>query len=96
MRVIKAILIFYQKILFPTLIFTGLLGVVVFGFTEEFSLKILGSAYIITGLMFHYFIYEIRYANEYYFYYNFGLSRSMLWLCTFSLNLAIGLLFIIL
>jgi hypothetical protein len=95
MRIFKAILIFYQKIFFPTLIFSGLLGLLIFGLTEELSLKAIGSAYILSGFLFHYFMYEIRSANEYYFYYNMGLSRLSLWIGTFILNLAIGFIFIV-
>ena len=96
MRTLKAILIFYQKLIIPTLILSGLLGFIGLGITGEFSLKTIGVSYIFLGLLFHYFIYEVRNNNEYYFYYNMGLSRLSLWLITFFLSLIIGLTFILL
>ncbi len=95
MRIIKAILIFYQKLILPTLVLSGLLGLIGFAIAGEFSLKTIGISYIFLGLLFHYFIYEIRNSNEYYFYYNLGLSRLSLWIITFVLSLVIGLIFII-
>jgi len=96
MRTLKAILIFYQKLITPTLILSGLLGIIGLGITGEFSLKAIGISYIFLGLLFHYFIYEVRNSNEYYFYYNLGLSRLSLWIITFVLSLIIGLTLIIL
>lgn len=96
MRTLKAILIFYQKLIIPTLILSGLLGFIGLGITGEFSLKTIGVSYIFLGLLFHYFIYEVRNNNEYYFYYNMGLSRLSLWIITLFLSLIIGLTFILL
>jgi hypothetical protein len=94
MRIVKAILIFYQKLIIPTLILSGLLGFIGLGITGEISLKTIGISYIFLGLLFHYFIYEVRNYNEYYFYYNMGLSRLSLWIITFVLSFIIGLIFI--
>jgi hypothetical protein len=96
MRMFKTILIFYQKLIIPTLVLSGLLGFIGLGITGVFSLKTIGISYIFLGLLFHYFIYEVRNYNEYYFYYNMGLSRLSLWLITFILSLVIGLIFILL
>jgi len=96
MRTFKAILIFYQKLIIPSLIISGLLGFIGFRITGEISLKTIGISYIFFGLLFHYFIYEVRKGNEYYFYYNLGLSRLSLWIITFVLNLIIGLIFMLL
>lgn len=91
MRIFKAVLIFYQKLIIPTLGLSGSLGLIEFKLTGEFSLKTFGISYILFGLLFHYFIYEVRNSNEYYFYYNLGLSRLSLWIITFVMSLAIGL-----
>lgn len=96
MRILKAILIFYQKLIVPTLILSGLIGLMGLALFGEFSLKTIGISYIFLGLLFHYFIYEVRNSNEYYFYYNMGLSRLSLWIITFGLSLVIGLIFIFL
>lgn len=95
MRILKAILIFYQKLIIPSLILSGLFGFIGLGIAGEFSLKTIGISYVFLGLLFHYFIYEVRNSNEYYFYYNIGLSRLSLWLITFVLNLMIGFIFIL-
>jgi len=94
MRIVEAILIFYKKLLIPSLLLSGLLGLIGLAVVGEFSLKTIGISYIFLGLLFHYFTYEVRNSNEYYFYYNLGLSRLSLWLITFTMNLAIGLTFI--
>lgn len=88
---LKAILIFYQKLIVPASILTGLIGVMGFGITEEFSFKVLGISYVILALLFHYFIYEVKHFNEYYFYYNMGLNRLTLWTANCILSLIIGL-----
>jgi len=92
MRILKSILIFYQKLIIPTLALSGLLAFIGMGITDKFSFKTVGVSYIFLGLIFHYFIYEIRNFNEYYFYYNLGLSRISLWVSTFSLNIIIGII----
>jgi hypothetical protein len=74
--------------------FSGLLGFIGLGIVGAFSLKTIGISYIFSGLLFHYLIYEVRNRNEYYFYYNLGLSRLILWVVTFVLSLLIGLTFI--
>jgi hypothetical protein len=96
MRMLRAILIFYQKLFVPALVLSGLLGLIGFGISGVFSLRAIGVSYFFFGLLFHYFIYEVRNFNEYYFYYNLGLSRLSLWLVTLFLNLVIGLIFILL
>ena len=74
---------------------TGLIGLIGYGITGEFSFKALGISYVIFALLFHYFVYEIKNVNEYYFYYNIGLSRLTLWAATLVLSLIIGLIFIL-
>jgi hypothetical protein len=96
MRILKAILIFYQKLFVPVLVLSGLVGLIGFGISGVFSLRTVGLSYFLFGLLFHYYIYEVRNFNEYYFYYNLGLSRLSLWLVTLFLNLVIGLIFILL
>ncbi len=96
MRILKAILIFYKKLIIPTLILSGLLAFIGMSITGEFSFKTVGISYIILGMLFNYFTYELRDSNEYYFYYNLGLSRLSLWIITFILSLVIGLIFVLL
>ena len=95
-RIFKAILVFYQKLIVPTSMLSGVLGVLGIGITGEFSLKTFGVSYIILGLLFHYYTYELRNSNEYYFYYNMGLSRPVLWAVTSVFGFLTGLVFILL
>lgn len=96
MRILRAILFFYKKLAIPSLILSGLSGFIGLGIVGDFFRKTIGVSYIFLGLLFHYFIYEVKNRNEYYFYYNMGLSRLSLWIITFVLNLIIGLTFILL
>jgi hypothetical protein len=95
MKIIISILIFYKKLIvssFITALCMGFLGLILF---NEYSFKFVGISYIFISLLFHYFVYEVRNYNEYYFYFNLGLSRSLLWGITLLFSIAIGLIFII-
>lgn len=96
MRLVRAIWVFYQKIIVPTLILSLLFGLIGLGIIGEFSLETVGISYIILGSLFHYFVYEMISHQEYYFYYNMGLSRRMLWMTTFIFNSIIGTTLIVL
>ncbi len=94
MKKMISILFFYKKLFLPTLVVAlvfGFLGIM----SGHFSLKTVGISYILMSLFFHYLIYEVRYPNEYYFYYNMGLSKYFLWGISFALSLIIGLVLII-
>ena len=96
MRILKAIFIFYKKLFIPTIIMSGLITFTGMNIAGELSFKTFGISYIFFGFFFHYFIYELRNSNEYYFYYNMGLSKLSLWIITIVLHLIIGLIFIFL
>jgi len=66
--------IFYKKIMFPTLGFSLLIS-----FLSSFSIKNFGLNFLLILPVLHYFIYELRFKNEYYFYANVGFSRIFLW-----------------
>jgi len=61
-----------------------------------FTLQGAGITYILFTPGFLYFIYDIRNPNEYYFYYNLGLSRLNLWVSALSISFVIGFVMIIL
>jgi len=93
MHMIKGLYIFYKKLVIPSLIFSLLLSLL-----EMPLVKIhagIGISYIVLAPLFHYFIYETRSPNEYYFYYNLGLSKTVLWTNTVITSTAIGLLLIL-
>jgi hypothetical protein len=90
MKLQKAILLFYRKLLVPILSFSLAIGFVGFVFTGYFSLKTVGIGIIFLTPLFLYFTYEIRNANEYNFYFNLGLSKSVLWILSLVISGLIG------
>ncbi len=46
------------------------------------SLISIGMTYLFISLLSHFFLYEIKDKNEYYFFYNSGLSKKNLWIST--------------
>lgn len=94
MRILHGLCFFYQKLIAPSLALSILLS---FFMMEHISLcKGIGISFIFLTPTFHYFIYEIRNSNEYYFYYNLGLSKILLWASTIVISIIVGLLFTIL
>lgn len=87
MHILKAIGFFYLKLIIPGLILSGLLGYIGSSLMGGPFFEKMGASCFISGLLVHYFIYEIGYSHEYYFYYNIGLSRLTLWITTFALSL---------
>ena len=56
--------------------------------------KSLFMTYTISALAVHYIIYEHRAKGEYYFYYNLGFNKWMLWVATLVLSTVISFLFL--
>lgn len=52
-----------------------------------------GLTYMVSAPIMHYFSYEVRNPNEYYFYNNLGFSRSFLWIFTVGSAVIVGLIF---
>ncbi|TAJ11958.1 hypothetical protein DMA11_14750 [Marinilabiliaceae bacterium JC017] len=96
MQTIRSIFIFYKKLIIPSLMISLLLGLSGMAITHEFSLGFVGFSYIFFASLFHYFIYEIRNRNEYYFYFNMGLSRIVLWVLSSTISIIIGTIFMLL
>lgn len=76
--------IFYKKLIIPTILFSLLLV-----FLFSLNIQTFGLSIFLIFPLLHYFIYELRLKNEYYFYANFGFSRLFLWGTTLSLSLLI-------
>lgn len=87
------LLFFYKRIAIPALIVSLAAG----AFASIISAKIFfistGIAYMLFFPLMHYFAYEVRNPNEYYFYHNLGFSRSFLWIFTVISGIIIGLIF---
>jgi hypothetical protein len=92
MKNVLCLWIFYKKLIIPSLSTAVLVGMTGWALTNTFSLKWTGFAYVFLAPLFHYFIYEVRNSNEYYFYYNLGLSRTALWASTFLVSLVAALI----
>ena len=76
---------FFQKRIAPPAVFLSvLLGLLLFK-----SIWATGLIFLIMGPLWHYLIYEVRYKQEYYFYYNLGFTRSSLWVSTLILSVIV-------
>ncbi|HZJ74656.1 MAG TPA: hypothetical protein VFC87_07620 [Perlabentimonas sp.] len=90
MRKTKSVLVFYNKLLVPSVAIVIVIWFMGFLFSGKFSFRTIGLGYILVALLFHYFIYEIRSSNEYNFYRNIGISRLALWIATLAISVFIG------
>jgi hypothetical protein len=103
MKIIIALLIFYKKLIIPSFLMAILNGfaykyiLIIMGVTNPdsiptFSSSAAAGSYLIFSLSFQFFIYEIKNKNEYYFYYNLGLNKSILWISNFIISLVLTIL----
>jgi len=92
MRIVKSFWMFYKKLVIPALSMSAAIASIAFFNSCSFSFKWFGISYLIVTPLFQYYIYEIRNPNEYYFYYNMGMSKPILWLATLIFSLFIGLI----
>jgi hypothetical protein len=91
--ILTRIIAFQKKLILPT--FCVALGIGIAGYFMVWSTPLVqgtGYGYILAGPLTHYFIYEVRNENEYYFYFNLGLNKIMLYGSTVMLNLILGVL----
>lgn len=95
MRIIVSILIFYKKLVLPALTVAIAFSFLEYVMTEKFSLTTFAIYYVLMSMFFHYFIYEKLNPGEYYFYYNMGLSKFVLWGTSLFLSLIIALVLMI-
>ncbi|TDO20694.1 hypothetical protein [Pedobacter duraquae] len=86
----RGLFIFYSRLIIPSLGLSILLSLLMMGSIG--FLAGVGISYIVFSLALHYYIYEIKNTEEYYFYHNLGLSRFWLWVNTIGVSLFIGLL----
>jgi hypothetical protein len=57
-----------------------------------FSSEAAAGSCFVFSLFFQYIIYETKNPNEYYFYYNLGLSKYILWFSNFIFSLILSIL----
>ncbi|MGR3811918.1 hypothetical protein [Jiulongibacter sp. NS-SX5] len=80
--------LFYKRLLIPVWGVCLLIG----GTSGEMAGQTLASSIIPIGALFHYFVYVLRYPEEYYFFYNLGWSKQKLWVFTLCFHAIICLL----
>ncbi|WP_144283928.1 hypothetical protein [Chryseobacterium echinoideorum] len=81
---LKILWFFYKKLLIPGVLFSFLLS-----FMIGFNTRIFGLSFMLIFPLLHYFIYELRFRNEYIFYANFGFSRISLWTITVIISVVL-------
>lgn len=89
---IKIWWIFYQKILVPAIAVAIVIAIIMSSSAFSTLVSGIGIAFIATTPLFHYIIYDTNNPKEYYFYYNQGLSKKVLWMTTIISSLIIGLI----
>ncbi|WKN44746.1 hypothetical protein [Tunicatimonas pelagia] len=85
------IFIFQKKILLPAIIISVLLGFIGHSMNGKPISTNTGLAYLFILPLFQFFVYELRYAHEYYFYYNLGISKLALWVACIAQALVFNL-----
>jgi hypothetical protein len=60
---------------------------IVIGILLGGKLSTIGFCFIVIAPIIHYYVYEIKYKNEYYYYFNLGLGSLELWASTFIISL---------
>jgi len=89
MSIALGLWIFYRRVLSASIIFSMFLALLGIGNVPFFMGA--GFAFVFLTPMFHYLLYEVNSPGEYYFYYNIGLSRLLLWLSTIAISIVLGL-----
>lgn len=90
MRIFTGLCLFYKKIIIPPLLLSIILSFLLL--PRPYLFIGTGTAFILLFPTIHYFTYEIRKPREYYFYYNLGLGKLMLWTTTIGLSFLTGFL----
>ena len=78
MKEVKILWIFYRKLIIPTFLFSVMLAFAL----GVFNPSTFGFSFLFILPLMQYFIYEVRFPDEYVFYANFGFSRKFLWIFT--------------
>jgi len=81
LKLLKNIFLFQKKIFFISYIISIVIGILFGG-----KLHTIGLSFLFVAPFAQFFIYEIN-KNQYYYYYNLGLSNVMLWISTFVIAL---------
>lgn len=91
LRTLKNIVLFQRRIVPLSILFSLPITIMTGGISPGF-----GYSVLITSLCIHYWAYDVRRPQEYYYYYNFGLGRLQLWLSTLVIGMLISSLLAVL
>lgn len=89
---LSALWLFYKRLIIPSLLVSLFFGLLLTPLSKNTPSLAVGISYMAIAPGFHYFIYEISHYNEYYFFYNLGLSKIVLWANTIILSFLTGVL----
>jgi hypothetical protein len=95
-RKIKAIVLFQSKMLLPALFISAVFSAIGMLTVEEYELKSAGFMFMVVLCAYHFLVYEIVHPEEFYLYYNVGLSKTSLWISTVFTGLFVSLITIML
>ena len=87
---------FQQKLILATFCVAVAIGVA--GYVMIWSTPIIqgtGFGYFLAGPMVHYYLYDLRNPNEYYYYFNAGIRKRVLYVTTLGLNAGVGTLIVL-
>ncbi len=93
MKKITLLFWFQKRIAIPAMAISLALSVLALGISTRACLTTIGITYLLSAPLIHYLVYEVRSPDEYYFYYNLGLSRIFLWTTTLLSAIIIALIF---
>lgn len=96
MRLLKTALHFYRRLFIPSLLVSLAFGAFSIPLTGDFANGSAAFAYLFFSPVFHYLVYDVYYEDEYYFYYNLGLSKQILWGFTVFMGIIINLIIVVL
>ena len=88
---LKPLLFFHKRLAPPILLISILLGLAFYR-----NIPAIGFIFMVLMPLWHFYIYEVRYKNEYYFYFNLGFTRLSLWLSTLVIMVLILVISLIL
>lgn len=84
---LKILWLFQRNIFIASIAISIALGSIAMMLWDMNPIIVALRAYILVAPLFHYFTYEVKNRNDYYFYYNLGFSRIALWASTIIIGI---------
>ena len=92
---LHAFYLFYVKLSTPSILIALIIALSYLLITGTFSSHLVGYSYFFLAIGFHFILYDLNNPGQYYFYYNLGISRRTLWVCSILANFIIGSIFFV-